>query len=445
MHQNYPSGFRKRRVQNWVILGLMYSAYYLSRYNFRAATPFLVDEFHFSKTDISSLWAAFSFAYGTGQLINGLFSDRIGGKNAMLIGGFGTLIVNLICGFSPMISSFTTFSSILLLNGYFQSWGAPGMVKINAAWFMRSERGTFSGVFGFMVQLGQILSAQLSPLLLAGFAIGTFVVAENDWRWLFRVPPIIVSVMMILTALFVKESPELAGYDPKVIIDEIDDTNGVRVSLKESFKTIFSHPLIWYYSLAYACTGATRHSVDQLATLFFVEKLSVDPQGNGTLKWIFTLMPFVSVLGSFAAGWISDKMFSGHRGPVASRLYFLAAVVMIAGAIILPMFSGSLILSGAVLLMVALPINATHSIIGSAAPMDIGGKKMAGFAAGVIDSFQYYGAAIAMPFVGRMIDWYGWNAWLPSMSIFCVFGGIAMLKLTAVKENLRKLGVKTTG
>ena len=31
------------------------------------------------------------------------------------------------------------------------------------------------------------------------------------------------------------------------------------------------------------------------------------------------------------------------------------------------------------LLVVALPINATHSIIGSAAPMDIGGKNMAGF------------------------------------------------------------------
>ena len=121
MPLNYPAGFRRRRVQNWLTLGLMYSAYYIARYNFRAATPFLVDEFHFSKAGISALWAAFSFAYGTGQLINGLMTDRIGGKNAMLIGGMGTIVVNLICGFSPMISSFSTFSSILLLNGYFQS------------------------------------------------------------------------------------------------------------------------------------------------------------------------------------------------------------------------------------------------------------------------------------------------------------------------------------
>lgn len=129
-----------------------------------------------------------------------------------------------------------------------------------------------------------------------------------------------------------KESPEIAGYDPKVIVDEVDDTNGVRVPLKESFTTIFNHPLIWFYALAYACTGAARHSVDQLATLFFVEKLSVDPQGDGTLKWIFTFMPFVGVVGSFVAGWISDKVFSGHRGPVASTLYFSADAAMLVGA-----------------------------------------------------------------------------------------------------------------
>lgn len=441
----YPNGFRNRRALNWVTLGLLYSAYYLARYNFRAAPPFLVNEFHFSKSQITELWAAFSFAYGTGQLINGLFSDRIGGKNAMLIGGLGTIVVNLVCGFSPIISSFSTFAAILLMNGYFQSWGAPGMVKINAAWFKRSERGTFAGVFGLMVQLGQVGSAQLSPLLLAGFSIGTFIVAENQWQWLFRVPPIMLAILMVCTAVFVKESPELAGFNKNVIVDEIDDFDGVRVSLKQSFWTIFNHPLVWYYALAYAATGAARHGIDQLATLFFVERLSVNPTGDGVLKWVFTVMPFVGVAGSFISGWISDKFYSGHRGPIASKLYFSAGIFMLFGAVVIHWYSESLILCGAVLLLVSLPVNATHSIIGSAAPMDIGGKKMAGFAAGVIDSFQYYGAAIAMPLLGRVIDRFGWDYWLPAMSIFSFLGAIAMIKLTQKKSALRRRGVLTTG
>jgi len=36
--------------------------------------------------------------------------------------------------------------------------------------------------------------------------------------------------------------------------------------------------------------------------------------------------------------------------------------------------------------------------------MDVGGRKMAGFAAGVIDSFQYFGAMLAGFGLGYLID-----------------------------------------
>ena len=65
---------------------------------------------------------------------------------------------------------------------------------------------------------------------------------------------------------------------------------------------------------------------------------------------------------------------------------------------------GGIFLGCFFLIIVSLTANSTHAIVGAAAPMDIGGRKMAGFAAGVIDSFQYYGAAIALPLTGRLID-----------------------------------------
>ncbi len=39
-------------------------------------------------------------------------------------------------------------------NNYFQSFGALSIVKINAAWFRVSERGSFAGIFGIMIQSG---------------------------------------------------------------------------------------------------------------------------------------------------------------------------------------------------------------------------------------------------------------------------------------------------
>src|SRR5260221_5818188 len=75
----YPPGFRARRGLNWVILGAMYGSFYVCRYNFRFATPGMVEEFGFNKFQITTMLAWWSVAYGIGQLVNGLLCDRIGG------------------------------------------------------------------------------------------------------------------------------------------------------------------------------------------------------------------------------------------------------------------------------------------------------------------------------------------------------------------------------
>ena len=114
----YPSVFRPRRGLNWVSLGLMYASFYVCRYNFRFATPGMVEEFGFSKFQITGILSAWSVAYGIGQLINGLITGRIGGKKAMLIGAAGTIIMNLVYGFASFTGTFSTFALIWLLGGY---------------------------------------------------------------------------------------------------------------------------------------------------------------------------------------------------------------------------------------------------------------------------------------------------------------------------------------
>ena len=441
----YPSGFRLRRGLNWFILGLMYASYYMCRFNFRFATPGMIAEFGFSKSDITDMLSAWSIAYGTGQLVNGLLTDRIGGKTAMFIGAIGTIIVNLVFGFASFVGTFSTFALIWLLNGWFQSFGAPGMVKINAAWFNRTERGTFAGIFGFMIQSGQFAINNLAPLILAGFSVGTWVVAAGQWRWLFRIPPLFAAAMAILLVLIPKETPEEAGYAGVVSDGDGKPDEGVRASLRESFVTIFTHPLVWFYALAYACTGAVRNSSDQLAVLYFVEQLHLDLEKKpAAVFYTMNLMPIVAVLGSFTAGLVSDKFFKGHRSPVAMTLYYVESLVILCAAVVIYMgvvgpTPGGIFLGCLFLVLVSLTANSTHAIVGSAAPMDIGGRRMAGFATGVIDSFQYYGTAIALPVTGRLIDHYGWGVWYPTMAGFGFIGGCAMLMVMR-KQRLLAAG-----
>src|SRR5207248_634217 len=125
--------------------------------------------FHFTKSDMSSIISAQLLAYACGQIINGLLADRLGGKRAMLIGAAGTITMNLLFGAASFWGILWLFVALRSIDGYMQAFGAPGFIKINAAWFSQKERGTFAGIFGFMINLGRFGIFKLGPMLLAGF------------------------------------------------------------------------------------------------------------------------------------------------------------------------------------------------------------------------------------------------------------------------------------
>lgn len=440
----HPLGFQTRRGLNWFTVGLMYAMFYMCRYNFRFAGAGMRVEFGWSTGDIANLAAWFSLAYGTGQLFNGLFCDRIGGRASMLIGAIGSILINVLIGFSPWTSSFVAFAAMWMVNGYIQAAGTPGMVKINAAWFNKEERGLFSGIFGFMIQSGQAMISMLAPWILAGFSFLAFVVGPGEWRMLFCLPPIFLGLVSIWFYFISAESPDAAGFHG-TIQDDVDNSAGTTVPVLESFKFVFSNPLVWFYAVAYGCTGAVRHAADQLSPLYFEDVLGFNMKTNLPLIASFTLVlvPIVAVCGSVISGWASDRFFRGNRYPVAMVLYYgeacviASATTVMALGLIGPTTSG-ILLGCLFLVLIAVTANSTHSIVGAAAPVDIGGKKMAGFASGVIDSFQYYGAAIGLFITGQLLDVSlpgNYTVWFGIMTCFAFFGGCAMLSLLLRQKN----------
>ena len=185
----YPAGFRARRGRNWASLGLLYTSFYMCRYNFSIANKAISQEFGFTRAQMGSIITTALFAYACGQIINGLLTDRLGGKRAMLIGAAGTVTMNLLFGAASFAGMLGLFVAIRGVDGYLQAFGAPGMVKINAAWFARRERGRFSGIFGFVINLGRFGIFNFGPALLAGFSVlGLVTVPPLHWRWLFWAP-----------------------------------------------------------------------------------------------------------------------------------------------------------------------------------------------------------------------------------------------------------------
>src|SRR6476659_2736949 len=85
-----PDGFRARRTQNWVLVGLLYSFFYMSRYNFSAVSTDMMQVLGWTKSDHLSIFETiFPFVYGVSVVVNGPIADRIGGKRAFLFGAAG--------------------------------------------------------------------------------------------------------------------------------------------------------------------------------------------------------------------------------------------------------------------------------------------------------------------------------------------------------------------
>lgn len=101
-HLEQP-GFRARRAQNWVSLGLLYAAYYMCRYNITIANPILRETFGWSKEQIGVILTAGFWTYAASVFLNGPIADRIGGKKAILIGGFAIIFFTLAFGLAPDI------------------------------------------------------------------------------------------------------------------------------------------------------------------------------------------------------------------------------------------------------------------------------------------------------------------------------------------------------
>jgi OPA family glycerol-3-phosphate transporter-like MFS transporter len=295
------------------------------------------------------------------------------------------------------------------------------MIKINAAWFRHNERGRFAGIFGFMINLGRFGIFKIGPALLAGFGfLGLIQIPPLHWRWLFWIPAGIAIVVGIGMAVFVKDTPEEAAF-PSVNPEE--ETGGqVRANVADVFKKIVTNPVIWVIALAYACTGSVRQGIDQWFPRFMQEVHHVDYQST-QFQFLGFLIPFVASVGSLASGYISDTVFGGRRAPVAAGLYFLETIIILAAAQFHSVNAAIVFL-----VLISLTANATHSILGTAAAMDIGGAKMAGFASGVIDSFQYFGGSLAGIFLGAFLD-RSWNWYFYFMAPFGLIGGTLMLSI----------------
>lgn len=409
----HSQAFLRRRVVNWLPLGLTYSFLYMARYNLNAAKLALGCDV--TVDDFSAIFAAGTVTYGFSFVINGPLTDRFGGKAAILVGAFGAAIANILMGVALELdlgrALIPTYMVLYSANMYFQSFGAVAIVKVNAPWFHVRERGTFGAIFGILISLG----------LYFAYDVGGLITGVLPTRWVFYIPAAILIFFGVLDILLVRNTPGEAGHADFDTADASSGDDGPRLPVTAVFKMMLTNPVILTIAFIEFCSGFLRQSIMQYYKIY--AKAIGEASG-----WIYDnwglLLCIAGILGGTVAGVISDRVFGSRRGPVAAFLY----AVMLLGAIGATFLLGGPLV-GALAAVMSMAIIGVHGMLSGTASMDFGGRKNTGVAVGIIDGFVYLGTGFMsllyffiLPAKEAQADAANWSPWTIAMIPMALVG-----------------------
>ena len=370
--------FRRRRVMNWLPLGLLYAFLYMGRYNLNVAKRAfgtVMDNEAFA-----IIFGVGTLVYGVSFIINGPLTDRIGGRKAILIGGAGAAVMNIIMGVVTYLEYthhiITVFSVLYAGNMYFQSFGAVAIVKVNAPWFHVQERGVFGAIFGILISLGIYFAYDWGGAIANAFPT----------EWVFFVPAAILTLLGLVVAAVVRDSPAEAGLKNFDTADASSGDDGPRLSSRAVFKLMLANGVIMTIAFIEFCSGFIRQAIMQWYPIFTKQTAAVKPFVSE--HWGILLCA-AGILGGVVAGIISDRVFNARRGPVAALLYG----VLLLGAIVMT-FVYKTDLLGPLAILMSMAVIGVHGMLSGTASMDFGGTKNVGTAVGIIDGFVYAGTGV---------------------------------------------------
>ena len=395
---DHSDAFRKRRVMNWLPLGLTYAFLYMGRYNIKVSqhafgdidwggVPLMTNQ------DFSTIFMVGTFVYGGSFLLNGPLTDRYGGKFSILTGAGGSLLMNLLMGLAtwsvlndgPMAQdigdNLTVVMSVLYgANMYFQSFGAVAIVKVNAPWFHVRERGVFGAIFGILISLGVYFA----------FDWGYMIISHFDLEMVFLIPTVLLAIFWVADLLIVKNTPGEAGMDDFDTADASSGDDGPQLGAIEVFKLMFRNPIIITIACVEFCSGFLRQAIMQWFRSYAKQTDAVLGLKESFVyeNWGM-LLCCAGIMGGVFAGVISDRVFQSRRGPVAGILY----AGMLIGGIVMTFTYQTAFLPWLVVIMSMFVIG-VHGMLSGTASMDFGGKKNVGIAVGIIDGFVYAGTGV---------------------------------------------------
>jgi sugar phosphate permease len=371
---------------------MMYCGYYLCRKNLSVLLPYLKTVEGYTSEQLAHVLFVFSVSYSLGQFVIGRLSDRFGARMVVTIGA----IVSAVS--SALMGAGTHLGLIQGTNGFAQSAGWPGVLKMARAWFPDANRGVVMAWWGTHLVAGGFLGTALASS-----------VADTGWRRATWIPALALTGIALVFGAFSRDGA---------------DRGGVPARLPR--KLVLNRALV-SIAVMYFFVKLTRYAFLFWLPLYMTEILRYSPKTAGYASSVYELIGLGGVL---AAGYASERFRAAGRFSVAAVMMFALAGLCAA----YPYLSVTgLWLNVAAISMIGAFTFGPDTLMAGAATQEAASPESTASAGGFVNGVGSIGQIISPYVVAGLSSTLGWQALFAFLGATAFLGGVALIPVARRK------------
>jgi len=402
-----------------IFLGwLMYTTCYLGKVNYSANITQVMDFYNVTKAEAGVVPTFLFFAYGIGQVVNGLLCKKYNMKWMIFAGLFISSIVNLIIAVS---TNFAIIKWLWLVNGFSLSILWPTLVRLISETVSQKELSSSAIILGTCVAVGTLIIYALSSLFAAfdNFKLAFYVAAVCG-----------IAVSFVWVLLYKKAVVMAKEKSDEENVKKIEEKAEEKINQTKNEKKIFMTSI---YILCFCAVGVNliKDGLSTWVPTILKEEYSL----SDSISILLTLfLPVVAVFGNSYA----VKMHRKISDSVTHCFVIFTAMAAFIGVIIGSMAIKQVLLVLVGLVTVSFFASSLNSLVTSIFPMFMRGRVNSGLFAGILNGFCYLGSTISSYGLGVIAENFGWVSVFWVLIGFCAVVAVIWCAYTLYKRVLTK-------
>ena len=394
-----------------------YLVYYTGRQNLGWAIPGIRVELGLSATEIGWISGSGLILQGALQLVSGHVADRAGGRRLVALGAVSSCLLNWLASFGR---GFWTLAIPWALNGGAQSMGFAPSSRLIAAWWAPHERGRAFGLLNGAAGLSSVVT----------FGAAALVVGWLSWRWVLRLPVLLLLLGATMIWLFARDRPEAMGF-PALAEHGAAPPPGDPVTVGEGTASLAGRLRAAAANRAFllASLGFGFANWARLGLLVWAPSHLLGAGGTSRAA-VALALPVGMALGAFAGGSVVDRFLAGNHPRLIVLSLVLAAGATL-GLMAVPPDARSLALLFIAGFLIFSPFP-SFTVLGA----ELLGPQAVGAGVGFMNGFGYLTAAVGDVVMGVVIDATRWTAAIFAVAASaCLLGALATAMAAAARPR----------